>query len=262
MSNRKYLARTKAMQIRMNISQLEEWAQKNNRVPEHYEHGSMTSTGETTVESARKHLAPVIQLMQWLQCFSGLAPDDFEGLVATLQQLPRLTPQQLIHSVKHYRPEVGEKGLPKSALKYLINLQKEHHLRKERQRNSSAPKIPKGGAPSTPAKKGTNGQTPETPGSNGKAASIKDQILNEVPLDDDDDAPENLLLDPALMLPFSLPTSTDMLVSFGAGFGGLNRDRERKYIPTVPPEFLAKLDLGGGRAQSTYGERDWENEEL
>jgi len=262
MSNRKYLARTKAMQIRMNISQLEEWAQKNNRVPEHYEHGSMTSTGETTVESARKHLAPVIQLMQWLQCFSGLAPDDFEGLVATLQQLPRLTPQQLIHSVKHYRPEVGEKGLPKSALKYLINLQKEHHLRKERQRNSSAPKISKGGAPSTPSKKGTNGQNPETPGSNGKATSIKDQILNEVPLDEEDDAPENLLLDPALMLPFSLPTSTDMLVSFGAGFGGLNRDRERKYIPTVPPEFLAKLDLGGGRAQSTYGERDWENEEL
>ena len=61
---------------------------------------------------------------------------------------------------------------------------------------------------------------------------------------DDDDAPEHLLLDPALMLPFHLPTSTDMLVSFGAGFGGINRERERKYIPTVPPEFLARLDAG------------------
>ena len=49
------------------------------------------------------------------------------------------------------------------------------------------------------------------------------------------------------MLPFFLPTSTDMLVSYGAGFGGLNRDRERKYIPTVPPEFLAKLDVSAGK---------------
>ena len=76
------------------------------------------------------------------------------------------------------------------------------------------------------------------------------------------DAPEHLLLDPALMLPFSLPTSTDMLVSYGAGFGGLNRERERKYITTVPPDFLAKLDLNGGRAQPTFDPSDWENEDV
>lgn len=254
MTNRKYLARTKAMQIRMNISQLEEWAQKNNRQPEHYENGSLTSTGESTVESTRRHLAPVVQLMQWLQCFSGLANDDFEGLIATLQQLPRLTPQQLIHSVQNYRPEVGEKGLPKSALKYLVNLQKEALLRKERTKNQSS-------MPVTPAKK-ANGRNPATPDSGRKSISIKS--LNEVSLndEDDDDTPEATFMDPALMLPFSLPTSTDLLVSYGAGFGGVNRDRERKYIPTVPPEFLAKLDLGGGRAPSTYSQRDWENEEV
>jgi hypothetical protein len=34
----------------------------------------------------------------------------------------------------------------------------------------------------------------------------------------------------------------------------MNRERARKYIPTVPPEFLAKLDVGGGRraASGTY----------
>ncbi|KLP22675.1 putative protein localized to golgi-vacuole transport vesicle [Fusarium fujikuroi] len=37
MSNRKYLARTKAMQIRMNISILEDWARTNNRQAEHFE---------------------------------------------------------------------------------------------------------------------------------------------------------------------------------------------------------------------------------
>ncbi|CAG8982147.1 hypothetical protein HYALB_00003239 [Hymenoscyphus albidus] len=248
MSNRKYLARTKAMQIRMNISTLEEWARTNNRQPEHYEHGSMTSSGEQTIDAARRHLAPLIQLLQWLQCFSSLGQDDLEALVGTLQQLTRLSSQQLIHAVKHYRPEVGEKGLPKSAMKYLMDMQKEIRARKERQRNSVV------SLNTTPVKKSSNsnnGKPPDTPESN----------IEEAPMDEEYDAPENLLLDPALMLPFSLPTSTDMLVSYGAGFGGLNRERERKYIPTVPPEFLAKLDLNGGRQNSTYEERDWENEE-
>jgi len=218
MSNRKYLARTKAMQIRMNISSLEDWARTNNRQPEHYEHGSMTPNGEATIDAARRHLAPLIQLLQWLQCFSSLGMDDLEALVGTLQQLTRLTPQQLIHSVKHYRPEVGEKGLPKSAMKYLINLQKESQLRKERQKTS--PKPPQGGPPPPPKKNG-NGYANDNPSSNGQ------------PMEEEDDAPEHLLLDPALMLPFSLPTSTDMLISYGAGFGGLNRERERKYVPTV-----------------------------
>jgi len=251
MSNRRYLARTKAMQIRMNISILEDWARANNRKPDHYEHGSMNATGETTVDAARRHLAPVIQLLQWLQCFSSLGQDDFEGLVGTLQQLTRLTPQQLIHSVKHYRPEVGEKGLPKSAMKYIINLQRESLARKERQRRASAsPRArgPDSSAPSTPIR-GTASSVPPTP----------DPAQQEQQWEDEEDAPEHLLLDPALMLPFSLPTSTDMLVSFGAGFGGVNRERERKYIPTVPPEFLARLDASS-RATSTFGEQDWADE--
>jgi hypothetical protein len=259
MSNRRYLARTKAMQIRMNISALEDWARTNNREPEHYEHGSMTSTGETTIDAAKRHLTPLIQLLQWLQCFSSLVQDDLESLVGTLQQLTRLTQQQLIHAVKHYRPEVGEKGLPKSAMKYLQNLQREAALRKERNKSGRRESV----IPTTPTKNSFSGQAPETPDSNGKPVVPNNMkpLQQAEEWQEEDDAPEHLLLDPALMLPFSLPTSTDMLVSYGAGFGGLNRERERKYIPTVPPEFLAKLDLSGGRERSTYEERDWENED-
>jgi hypothetical protein len=132
---------------------------------------------------------------------------------------------------------------------YLINLQREAQLRKERQRHAAA-----GSSPTTPVKK-TGKALPVTRDSNGKSPGD---------VEDDDDAPEHLLLDPALMLPFSLPTSTDMLVTYGAGFGGVNRERERKYIPTASPEVLAKLDLSnnGGRLGSTYDSRDWENEEL
>ncbi|KAI9737360.1 MAG: hypothetical protein M1834_009514 [Cirrosporium novae-zelandiae] len=240
MTQRKYLARTKAMQVRMNISALEDWARSNNRQPEHYESGSTSSTGENTVEAARRHLDPVVQLLQWLQCFSSLG-EDFESLVGTVQQLKRLSPQQLIFAVKHYRLEVGEKGLSKSAMKYLVSLQDEITTRRERRRQSllTSPTSP---SPATPPRSKKDASPAVTPASIAQKTPGLSEIMSE---DDDDEVSEQLLLDPALMLPFSLPTSTDMLISYGAGFGGLNRERERKYIPTVPPEFLAKLDIGG-----------------
>ncbi|KAI1366070.1 hypothetical protein F5Y08DRAFT_327562 [Xylaria arbuscula] len=254
MNNRKYLARTKAMQIRMNVSVLEDWARANNRKPEHYEYGETHASGETTVEIARRHLAPVIQLLQWLQCFSSLDPDDLEALVGTLQQLKRLTPQQLIYAAKNYRLEVGEKGLPKSALKYLDNLQKEAAIRRDRRRTVSP--MPPSSTPSTPVKGSSNGPEGDNTG------SIQGTPRFEPDDDDDADLPHGINLDPSIMLPFTLPTVTDMLVSFGAGFGGVNRERERKYIPTIPPEFLEKLEVSGSSNKPMFGEKDWENEVL
>ncbi|KAI9761557.1 MAG: hypothetical protein M4579_000949 [Chaenotheca gracillima] len=252
MSNRRYLARTKAMQIRMNVSTLEDWARTNDRHPDHYEEGSMSSTGEGTIDAARRHLAPVIQLLQWLQCFSSLG-EDFDSLVGTLQQLPRLSPQQLIHAVKHYRPEVGEKGLPKSAMKYLAGLQKESSDRREKQRKAASSPVPQKSlnpesSPGTPSKGPPSPSLATTPNKPGHSRDPSHSSpLKEFAHSEDDDAPDFLLLDPAIMLPFSLPTSTDMLVTYGAGFGGMNRERARKYIPSVPPEFLSKLDPQGSR---------------
>lgn len=260
MSNRKYLARTKAMQIRMNISILEDWARTNNRQPEHYEGGDIKASGEPTMESARRHLEPVIQLLQWLQCFSSLGADDLEALVGTLQQLKRLTPQQLLHAARRYRPEVGEKGLPKSAIKYLEAIQAEHALQREKRRS----RPPGSSAPPTPTK-ASNGQQTLAPPSEAGAAAAGDRPSDNVAgfeEDSDDEPQELLLLDPALMLPFTLPSVTDMLVSYGAGFGGMNRERERKYIPTVPPEFLSKLEVSGARKGPMFEEKDWEDEEV
>ncbi|OAA80353.1 DIL and ankyrin domain containing protein [Akanthomyces lecanii RCEF 1005] len=263
MSNRKYLARTKAMQIRMNVSLLEEWARTNNRQAEHYEGGETKSTGETTADASRRHLAPVIQLLQWLQCFSSLGEDDLEALVGTLQQLKRLTPQQLIHAATHYRAEVGEKRLPKSATKYLLEIQKEAALKRDRRRSRAASPLPKDASvPSTPVNRSSgNGLSASPPSAQSTPGRGHDLEADDW---DEDEAPPNLLMDPALMLPFTLPSVTDMLISYGAGFGGVNRERERKYIPTVPPEFLDKLEVasGGGRKDPMFAEKDWENEEV
>lgn len=262
MSNRKYLARTKAMQIRMNMSTLEDWARTNNRQAEHYEGGETRSTGDMTADAARRHLAPCIQLLQWLQCFSSLGPDDLEALVGTLQQLKRLTPQQLIHAASHYRPEVGEKGLPKSAVKYLLAVQKEAALKRDRRRSrTTSPLSPTGpdGVTMTPTTGKANGNGL---GAAGGGPSPTRPNGTDGSDGEGEDAPEHLLLDPALMLPFTLPSVTDMLVSYGAGFGGVNRERELKYIPTVPAEFLEKLEVSGVRKEPMFEEKDWENEEV
>ncbi|OJD15470.1 hypothetical protein AJ78_04265 [Emergomyces pasteurianus Ep9510] len=269
MTTRRYLARTKAMQIRMNVSALEDWARNNNRQPEHYENGSTSCSGDTIVDSARKYLAPVIQLLQWLQCFSSLG-DDSDSLIMTLQQLQQLTPSQLVHAVKLYRPEVGEKGLPKAAMKYLLTLQKNpsllhelHHPQspKLQQDDKALPPLPPtqnskdGSAPQTtmttqpPADQpattipddGASTSEPSAPHSTNNNRSPANSSSSPRPSSPKPD-PGTILLNPTRTLPFSLPTSTDMLVSYGAGFGGVNRERERKYIPTVPTEFLNKFD--------------------
>lgn len=252
MSTRRYLARTKAMQIRMNVSTLEDWARTNNRQPEHYENGSMSSTGESTVDAARRHLAPVIQLLQWLQCFSSLG-DDHESLVTTLLQLQQLTPLQLLHAVKSYRPEVGEKGLTKQAMKFLLELQRDpEKLYREQQKiqdeNAKAAAGPASAAAEDRPKTPTKDQPSETPATPDPAISPGSVAASSRPTSmmaaakEDRPGKENVFLDPTLFLPFSLPTSTDMLISYGAGLGGTNRERARKYIPTVPPEVLSRFN--------------------
>ena len=226
----------------MNVSVLEDWARANNRQPEHYENGSTISTGENTTEAARRHLSPIIQILQWLQCFSSLG-NDHESLVGTLVQLQRLTPTQLIHIVKSYRSEVGETGLPKAHMKFLVQLQTGQESLVPRPitpapndgaATSSEPATPQNGTPK-PDVVGSPASTRPPP-----SPSIAQSI------EPDTDPPSNrLTLDPSLMLPFSLPTSTDMLITYGAGIGGTNRERARKYIPTVPTEVLSKLKLDG-----------------
>ncbi|KAF3083113.1 hypothetical protein TWF569_010924 [Orbilia oligospora] len=255
MSNRRYLARTKAMQIRMNISVLEDWARSNNRSPEHYEGGSLHSSGETTTEASKRHLEPVIQLLQWLQCFSSMG-EDLESLKSTIDQMDRLSAQQLLHSVKHYRAEVGEKTLSRECMRFLVRQSLDINDRRRKLRASISNVEVTSPILSSPAS--------PNPGTN---KNVPGKYEDGPPVQEEDggDAPENLLFDPALMLPFVLPTSTDMLLTFGAGLGGVNRERERKYQPFLPEEFLNTLDASAGKNDydhvSYVGPSPWDNDE-
>lgn len=259
-SNKAYLARTKAMNIRMNISALEDWARSNNRAPEHYESGSLTSSGETTVDAARKHLTPVVQLLQWLQCFSSLeyseeSPDSLEN---TLKQMTSLNPNQIIHSISHYRYEKEEKTLPKAARKRLLALKVKSQKKWEQMRRDREDRVRRNSQQPPPKTPPQNGAEAFSRSAGHSLSSPSDGDLDEnVEPDADEPSSEKVLLDPAHMLQFSLPTTVDLRISYGAGYGGVNRERERRYIPTVPPEFLAKFDLKGGGSGSLYQEKDW-----
>ena len=259
LSNKMYLARTKAMQIRMNISVLEDWARTNNRSPEHYENGSLSTSGENTIDAARKHLTPVIQLLQWLQCFSSLdySTDSQDSLENTIIQMTRLTPHQLLHSTGHYRYEKEERTLPKTARKRLVTLQAESLKRWEQMRQEREKALKRQSQPAPPNPSQNGSQSLEKVGGHALSTSSPDELNGEMQAEEEEPPSERLLMDPAHMLQFSLPTTVDMRLSYGAGYGGVNRERERRYIPTVPPEFLAKLDLSGNGNGSFVEEKDW-----
>ncbi|KAK9468766.1 hypothetical protein V1512DRAFT_203144 [Lipomyces arxii] len=245
MAHRKYLARTKAMQIRLNVSAIEDWARSNNRqVPEVDVGKRSIPAGESMMELARKYLSPLVQLLQWLQCFSSLG-DDTDGLVATLQQLPELTAEQLLHAVKRYRTEVGEEKMSKNGMKYLKNLQAQ-----QKQTNTTAAAVKKSrllatnGHLRTASLERTHARTSidislDSPIPSSPVSKHEDHASS------DEDGPPKVsgtFRDISQILPFVMPTGTEMLVTWGAGIGGVNRAQAQRHAPVLPPEFAAKLD--------------------
>ncbi|ETS63602.1 hypothetical protein PaG_01901 [Moesziomyces aphidis] len=104
LTRKRYLCRSRAIQIRMNVSALEDWA-RSNALP---------------LSIVHAHLSPLSQLISWLQCQSSL--QEFDGLIATMQGLKALTPIQMRRVVKEYRYEVGETRMSEECVQYLDQL--------------------------------------------------------------------------------------------------------------------------------------------
>lgn len=302
LSNRKYLARTRAMQIRLNVSALEDWTRVNDRRPIDISSpmvgGIRTgSVHESLSGSARRQLAPLIQLLQWLQCLSSLG-DDTDSLSATIEQFTCLTAEQLLHVVKQYRTEVEEDKMSKMALKFLRNLEESQQQHMQQQKSSLetfAASVKKSKlftqilpasvhekqaqqhSPSTVSTELTNANefkdisidSPVTQKSAYGPQTSLDTVqinsnsqwdnsaitkhLKNLNIDmsssnaanDDDPVTQQqpgIFMDISLILPFVLPTSTEMLMVWGAGIGGTDRTQTSKHIPVMPSEFVAKLD--------------------
>ncbi|KAL1410856.1 putative ankyrin-repeat protein [Vanrija albida] len=183
-TRKKYLCRTKALQIRMNITALEDFTRNNGLPP----------------AIASRHLEPVMQLLQWLQFSSQI--NQFDTLIATVQGLRRLNPLQMRRAVQNYRFEVNESHMADDCMQYLLQLQRDW----DRQRMNI-------GAKQLQAQRGH--ATDDATGSS--EMSIDDLFDDGIALSEwiPQTAPESLgeLLDSRFMLPFLVPSAVEHLLA-------------------------------------------------
>ncbi|OJA16275.1 hypothetical protein AZE42_00123 [Rhizopogon vesiculosus] len=107
LTRKKYLCRSKAVQIGMNLIVLEEWVDDMG-LP----------------RGIVSHLTPVRDLLNWLQCLSSIT--DFSNLVATIQTMKSLNaPTQMRRAVRDYKYEVNEGRMTDECIQYLTQLQKD-----------------------------------------------------------------------------------------------------------------------------------------
>lgn len=114
-SRRKYLCRSKAMQISLNVRSIEEWA-RSNRLPP---------------KVISKHFEPLNQLLQWIQCLSTYGAQSFDRLIELVStRLKKLNPTQLLKVFKDYRFEIDESKLSEECRQYLVQTQQDWDRRR------------------------------------------------------------------------------------------------------------------------------------
>lgn len=217
-TRRKYLCRTKAVQIRMNITALEDWTRQNGLPP----------------NVATKHLQPIMQLLQWLQCLSQIR--EFDTLIATVQGLRALNPLQMRRAVRDYRYEVDEGRMADDCIQYLTQMQKDW----ERQRVHI-------GVKNAQSQLGVVGYEDDS-------MPIEALFDGGVGIGDwvPQTAPECLgeLVDSRFMLPFLVPSTTEYLMAMpppDAAFRNLMIEAPRLPDGSIPSRPLSAVSYSSSR---------------
>ncbi|CAO3622326.1 unnamed protein product [Cunninghamella blakesleeana] len=109
--NKKYICRSKALQIKLNLSVLEEWSQHQNQKFDDLLHDSDNESKNICVDR-------LTQLLQLLQCLSGL--NNVDVFTSTCQGFHLLNALQIKKCVVNYRYEVQESQLPKYLEEWVI----------------------------------------------------------------------------------------------------------------------------------------------
>lgn len=247
-STSKYCSRAKAIQIRLNISALEDWLRSHNhRIYKPERVGCLSALlGENKIELknlleentdvndphslsfyykslyhiGKGQLQPTIELLQWLQVMSGIT--DEESLINTINQFDSLNYFQLFKLTnKLYRYEVEEKKIPKPLTQYLKRLMGEqgekqianNHLHYMTQTNF---------------------------------------LLKE----------EYIYLNPNYVFAVALPNFNELIVNYGSGIGGVKVMRAKKYQPSLPISVMDDLEeiLSANRNAHVNDTYDYDNQ--
>ncbi|KAG9222721.1 hypothetical protein CCMSSC00406_0004635 [Pleurotus cornucopiae] len=104
--NNDFSSSSRATQIAMNLSVLEDWVD-----------------GMGLPRGVRSHFAPVRDLLQWLQCLSSIT--DFPVLIEIIQEMKCINPLQMRRAIRDYKYEVNEGRMTEECIQYLTQLQKD-----------------------------------------------------------------------------------------------------------------------------------------
>lgn len=253
-SQSKYCTRGKAVQIRLNISAIEDWLRGHNykverpdliggldRLLPHTHAGTLLNIlAELPVDDkgadphylgfyytslfhiGTKHLLPTVELLQWLQCMSRIV--DEEALVSTINQFEALNYFQIVKTMtKLYKYEVDEPRIPKALITYMKRLQSEQG---ERQVENSLLHY----------------------------MTQTNFLLKET----------YVYLNPNFVFAVAMPNLQELINKYGAGLGGVRVFRAKKYQPSLPISIMDDVDeiLAQNKADqdNTFNEDNGEDE--
>ncbi|KAJ2063918.1 hypothetical protein GGI17_001411 [Coemansia sp. S146] len=133
LTTREFCSRSRAMQIRMNLTQLNDWVrvhgrrlsapqQQQTKAASHAEEGVQTTV---SVEALlyKPYFDPVVELLELLQCLSHLP--DLAEYFETTAKMPALNVLQQETAVANYRYEVNEQRVAQDVVEYLESVAKE-----------------------------------------------------------------------------------------------------------------------------------------
>lgn len=249
LTNKKLLNRSKAVQIRMNLSHVEDWI-RHNHLP----------------SSLISYLNPTTQLLQLLQCLSQL--DDMESFMSTVEKFDALNSLQIKRCVVNYRYEVNERRLPEEIEKYVIqtaaNTVRLKQSRKSKSKSyeharKSAPPMARAQSVSMRRERSRPESMSSLVGS--IMSSVGMSTSTSLPLTvpcaptteesskvknsaEEECEPEiestHETKDPKFMLPFSVPTTAHMV--YISGWAPDDSKREKVVVPIIPEEWMERLD--------------------
>ncbi|KAI9022788.1 hypothetical protein CLU79DRAFT_144812 [Phycomyces nitens] len=243
LTSKKRLSRSKALQVRMNLSHVEDWI-NHHRLP----------------VSLMSYLNPITQLLQLLQCVSQL--DEPTLFIDTVKKFDTLNALQIKRCVMNYRYEVNEPRLPDNIEQYVCQLAEDtirfRQARQKgpdgRQRGSSMSRTQ---SVSIQRKRSRRESVSQFVGSLissvniTSSASLPPPSLPTEPLpslaasregSDDEDKQIKETKDSRFMLPFSVPTTAHMVHI--SGWAPEDSRREKVVVPVIPEEWMNTLDKG------------------
>ncbi|KAI7866868.1 hypothetical protein BDF14DRAFT_1743380 [Spinellus fusiger] len=252
LTTKKRLSRSKALQVRMNLSQVEDW------IRIHHLPSSLVT-----------YINPIIQLLQLLQCLSQL--NDSTSFINTVKKFDSLNALQIKRCVLNYRYEVNEPHLPEEIERYVAQLAQDSvRFRQARQTRSFEKGVRMGRAQSVSLQRTRSrresvsqfmGSLISGVGMTASASlpsALPPSALPSAPVavdapnttaqlvgeenSDDEDRQINETKDSRFMLPFSVPTTAHMVHI--SGWAPEDVKREKSVVPVIPEEWMETLDKG------------------